>query len=217
MRVPCTLKTATRYVAGWMIVIAFAGLLTFIFSFLGAFFCAALSGMMLGSFKLPRWQTLTLSFTFPAVLFGVLRSGGSELLMKQVLLLAVLCLATFWLTYWIVRAVVSYEHKAQCTAAVTKDQVGPENSTNHNGVPAGKLNLQVLQGKWSQVSSNQGSERERKYLEIRRQDLLLTIRDPAGKISFKGRGELQLHDNRTVPLLSISAGFPQADDTLVCI
>jgi hypothetical protein len=218
MRVPGTLKTATRYVAGWMIVIAFVGLLTFIFSFLGAFFCAALAGMMLGSFKLPRWQTLTLSFIFPAVLFGVLRSGGSELLMKQVLLLAVLCLATFWVTYWIVRAVVSYERKVQCVAAVAEGQSGEALSPPHpNGVPAGKLNLQVLQGKWSQVSSNQGSERERKYLEIRRQDLLLTIRDPAGKISFKGRGELQLHDNRTVPLLSISAGFPESDDTLVCI
>jgi hypothetical protein len=201
-----------------MTVILFAGLLTFIFSFLGAFFCAALAGMMLGSFKLPRWQIITLSLTFPAVLFGILRSSGSELLMKQVLLLAVLCLATFWVTYWIVRAVVSYEHKVQVVAATTVDQPGGPGSPPHsNGVQAGKLNLQILQGKWSHVSSHQSSDRERKYLEIQRQDLLLTIRDANGKISFKGRGELHLHENRTVPLLSISAGFPESDDTLVCI
>jgi hypothetical protein len=201
-----------------MTVILFAGLLTFIFSFLGAFFCAALAGMMLGSFRLPRWQTLTLSFTFPAVLFGILRSGGSELLMKQVLLLAVLCLATFWVTYWIVRAVVSYEHKVQFVAAVAEGQGGgPGSLPHHYAVPAGKFNLQVLQGKWSHVSSHQSSGRERKFLEIEQKELLLTIRDPAGKISFKGRAELQLHDNRSVPLLSISGRLPESDDTLVCI
>ena len=132
MRAPGSLKTATRYVAGWMTVILFAGLLTFIFSFLGAFFCAALAGMMLGSFRLPRGQTITLSFTFPVVLFGVLRSSGSELLMKQVLLLAVLCLATFWVTYWIVRAVVSYEHKVQSGAAATHDVNGGARSAAHH-------------------------------------------------------------------------------------
>jgi len=218
MRAPGSLKTATRYVAGWMTVILFAGLLTFIFSFLGAFFCAALAGMMLGSFKLPRWQTIALSITFPAVLVGVLRFGGSELLLKQVLLLSVLCLGTFWVTYWIVRAVVFYEHKGQAVVAVTRDVNGHlQPHVNCNGAPVGQLNLQILQGKWWCVSPKQSSDHERKYLEIQRGNLLLTIRDPAGKISFKGRGEVELRDGRAVPLLSISRGLPEPDDTLVCI
>jgi len=202
-------------VAGWSTVILFAGLLTLIFSFLGAFFCAALAGMMLGSFKLPRWQTMALSFTFPAVLFGVLRSGGSELLMKQVLLLSVLCLGTFWLTYWIVRAVMFYERKGQSAATVTHD-VSPS-PPNHKAAPAGRLNLQVLQGKWWCISPSENSSRERKYLEIQRTNLLLTIRDSAGKINFTGRGELEFRENRTAPLLSISGALPPPDDTLVCI
>jgi len=218
MRAPASLKAATRYVAGWITVFLFALLLTFIFSFLGAFFCAALAGMMLGSFKLPRWQTVVLSVTFPAVLFVVLRSGSSELLMRQVLLLSALCVGTFWFTYVIVRAVVWYEHKGQATLAVSAGvEAGASVPANPNGVLAGKLNLQVLQGRWWWVSPDQDSARERKYLEIQRENLLLTVRDPAGKISFKGSGELELRDGRSVPLLSISSGLPEPDDTLVCI
>ena len=218
MRAPGSLKTAMRYVAGWMTVILFAVLLTLIFSFLGAFFCAALAGMMLGSFKVARWQTIALSFTFPATLFGVLRSGGSELLMRQVLLLSFLCLATFWATYLIVRAVMFYEQKGQSVIAPTHDAAGAAPSrARHNTVPAGKLDLEVLQGRWWCVNRNQNSDRQRKYLEIQRDNLLLTIRDRAGRISFKGRGEIELRDGATVPRLSISRGLPEADDTLVCI
>src|SRR6266853_6679234 len=107
------IKTAVRHIAGLATVIFFVVLLTVIFSFLGAFFCAALGGMMLGSVKLPRWQLGALSLAFPGVLFTVLRAGGTELLTKQILLLSVLCLGTFWLTYLVVRAVIWYERKDQ--------------------------------------------------------------------------------------------------------
>src|ERR1051326_4502643 len=94
MNVPA-LKTVLRHLAGWGMVLLFTVLLTVIFSFLGAFFCAALAGMMLGSFKGSQGRTVTLSVIFPAVLFAVLRVGGAELLMNQVLMLTLLCLATF--------------------------------------------------------------------------------------------------------------------------
>jgi hypothetical protein len=79
------------------------------------------------------------------------------------------------------------------------------------------LDLQVLQGKWSCISPNQNSGTERKCLEIQREIVLLTIRDPAGKISFRARGELELRDGGAIPLRTISKGIPQPDDTQVCI
>src|SRR5262245_14882401 len=100
------IKTALRYVTGWSVIILFTGLLTLIFSFLGAFFCAGLAGMMVGSAKLPRWPSLALSLTFPAVLVTLLRTGGTELPSRQIMLLSLVCLGTFWVTWLLVRAVV---------------------------------------------------------------------------------------------------------------
>ena len=212
-------KTALRYVIGWGLIAFFAALLTFIFSFLGAFFCAGLTGMMLGSFKLPRWQTIALSFIFPAVLFLILRTGGAELLMRQVILLSVLCLGTFWLTYLLVHAVVRYERKdAQLAAGspvISRSVVrqSPDLSAGKDFYP-NCLTLQVLQGKWSCITRPVDLPREHKSMEIERERLLLTISDSMGKISFKGRGEVKICEGG---ILGVSGRMPVPDDTLVCI
>src|SRR5215468_10192891 len=117
------LQTALRFLAAWATVVLFAVLLTLVFSFLGAIFCAALAGMMFGSVRLPLWQACTFSLTFPAVLVSILRTGGAELLAGQVAVLSLVCLGTFWLTYGLVRVVIWYERKDSRLAACQSDKV----------------------------------------------------------------------------------------------
>jgi hypothetical protein len=211
------IKTVLRHVAGWSTVILFAVLLTLIFSFLGAFFCAALTGMMLGSFKFPRWQTVALSLIFPVVLFTILRTGGAELLLGQVLLLSVLCVGTFWLTYLVVRAVVWYERKGQPALGPPKARTLNRTAAATNRFPQNELSLQVLQGRWLCATSNHSPGCEQKCLEIEQANLRLTISDSSGNIRFSSKGEVELRNGRAVPQLSISGRFFEPDHTLVSI
>ena len=223
------LKTLLRYAVGWSTVVLFAVLLTFIFSFLGAFFCAALAGMMLGSFKVPRWQIAAVSGIFPAVLFALLRGGGAELRGSQVVVLSVLCFGTFWLTYFVVRAVVWYERKGQPNghSAKTASGTGPTKTfpppTQVNGsagvanpLPSGELNLAALQGKWSCNWAPPDLLREHKLLQIEQERLSLVIRDAGGKVKFHGSGEVKLQPATGGSLVSVSSLW-EPDDTLVCI
>src|SRR5260370_35897434 len=93
------IKTAVQYLLGAAAIALFVSLLTFIFSFLGTIFCAALAGMMLGAFKNLRWQSVPFSFLFPAVIVTVLRVSKAELAANQVLVLALSAFGAFWLTY----------------------------------------------------------------------------------------------------------------------
>src|SRR5690242_19706389 len=96
---------ALRHFAGWGIILFFMGLLTLIFSFLGSFFCAGLAGMMVGSVKFSRPQTIALSFLAPLVLGSILFIGHTQLPGWQILLLSGLSLGIFWFTYLIFRGV----------------------------------------------------------------------------------------------------------------
>jgi hypothetical protein len=229
------IKRAARYVTGLAIVVLFVVLLTTIFSFLGAFFCAGLAGMMLGSIKLPRGHVTSLSLVFPAVLFATLRIGGSELPMKQVLLLSTLCLATFWLTYLLVRAVMWYERRGQPAppvAVVAMTQAGAhvqpfdsscDNSSGEDqpeAVPGhqDQLSLEVLQGKWSCAADDRSSHREQKLMEIEQDKLVLTVSDSNGKVCFLGQGEVTLSNSHVVRFLTGAMNSrTSTDDTLVCI
>jgi len=203
------LKTALRFVAAWATVVLFAVLLTLVFSFLGAIFCAALAGMMFGSVRLPLWQAGTFSLTFPAVLVSILRSGGAELLAGQVLALALVCFGTFWLTNLLVRLVIWYERKPLSAAAPSAvgslasassamGQRVPNQTVATKGTESAparfwlELSLQLLHGKWSCVSVDADSRREHKVMQIEQERLLLTVRDSEGKIRCMSKAEVKL-------------------------
>jgi hypothetical protein len=218
-------------------VLLFVVLLTIIFSFLGAFFCAGLAGMMLGSVTLQRRYIAGFSLIFPTVLFTILRVGGAELLMKQIVLLSFLCWATFWVTYLLVRAVVSYERKSH-PAGAPGPFVSPQPAVVNHRPPQQKaaaerqsprpeavlagadheLSLQLLQGKWSCAAADGNSHREQKLMEIDQHKLVLTISDRHGQVHFVGKGEVTLSKSRAFLFLTSSAARHQmVDDTLVSI
>jgi len=85
----------------WRVAIAafFVALLSFIFSFLGNIFCAALAGMMLGALRTHKWQSIPVSLLFPFVLLVLLRGMKAELDARQIVVLSLASFSAFWLTY----------------------------------------------------------------------------------------------------------------------
>ena len=215
------IKKALYYTAGWGMVLFFFGLLTLIFSFLGSFFCAGLAGMMVGSVKFSRLQTAALSLTAPAVLYGILRFGHTELLAGQIFLLAGLSFGIFWLTYIVVRLVVFYEHKTPPAPAGARNTV----ASSVNGEQKLKtypqsteLSLPVLQGNWSCAANNGKMTREQKRMVIANEKLVLTVSDASGNVSFLGEGHVSLNNHQGQHRLMISRLILDSPaDTLVSI
>ncbi len=93
------IKLAVQYILGACAIAFFVTLLSFIFSFLGTIFCAALAGMMFGSIRSLRWQSAALSCLFPVVIVTLLRSTNAALPASQIAFLGAACFATFWAAY----------------------------------------------------------------------------------------------------------------------
>src|SRR5579859_5714182 len=113
------LKTALKYAGAWSIVLVFVTLLTIIFSFLGTLFCAAIGGMMMGATKAAKKLSIAFSALCPGVLLATMRSQKTELPQNQVIVLAVLCLAAFWMLYLMSLCLVAYEKKDESAKVLT--------------------------------------------------------------------------------------------------
>jgi len=229
------INRALRHLAGWGIILFFIGLLTLIFSFLGSFFCAGLAGMMVGSVKFSRPQTLALSFLAPLVLCSILFIGHTQLPGWQILLLSGLSLGIFWFTCLIFRGVVWYERQGRQTtlephtgSGVLKKEQTLQNSQGANPAPTptartvveqwGLLSLKLLQGKWSCADFNGKATNEHKTMEIEDGRLLLTVSDAGGNISFRGKGEVSLSSHQGDLRMTIANSLLDGSaDTLVSI
>ena len=230
------IKIAVQYLLGAAAIAFFVGLLTFIFSFLGTIFCAALAGMMLGAFKNLRWQSVPFSFLFPAVIVAVLRVTRAELAANQVMVLAVCAFAAFWLTYVAGAFLLAFERKTQPMRAVA--------SLERSAIPAGlgeaaggpltlqpaaglsvtslrpqsELSLCALEGKWLFETPTNHHAHPEKVLEFTKQKLVLRVTEPGGSVSLMAECRVKLDgwgDRRTVTL----AGRENEalDEFLVCI
>ena len=68
------IRTAGRYLGAWGAIVVGVILLSVIFTFLGTLTCAVLVGMMMGAVKGARWFSVLVSFIFPAVILGMVRT-----------------------------------------------------------------------------------------------------------------------------------------------
>ena len=208
------LKIAVQYLLGAVVIAFFVGLLTFIFSFLGTIFCAALAGMMLGAFKNLRWQSVPFSFLFPAVIVGVLRVTRAELAANQVLVLALCAFGAFWLTYVAAAFLLAFERKSQPATAVASL---PQSQPAANRA-RGELSLGVLEGKWRFDTPTNHHALPEKVLEFKQQKLVLSVTEPGGAVSLVAECRIKLDgngDRRTVTLSG--EAVRELDEFLVCI
>jgi hypothetical protein len=218
-----------RFVGGWIIIAFFIALLTFIFSFLGTILCAVLAGMMFGAVRSHWWKALAASLVFPAVLLGVLRAFKTEMFHSQVMLLAILCLATFWGTYWVARALFAHENKTQPNLKTSSSS--PPAVPSHGSAriirpapaqmvpvsPATGLTLAVLQGKWFCRNGAHG-EFHQKLMDIDQEKLTLQVADAKGHLSTCARASIRLCNPGALPnLLIAEAATESPGDTLISI
>jgi hypothetical protein len=218
-----TMRKALQYAGGFGVAIFFVLLLSFIFSFLGTIFCAALAGMMLGATRKTGWLALPVSLIFPVVIFTLLRTSRAELSNAQINGVSVLCAGAFWLSYGVAFAVLRAEHKhrkragAQPAARQAPRQAGAVQGSAAVATvsaagagspgPARRLSLDLLQGRWRWEPGSERAERREKVIEIERTRLVLSIRDSQGQAAFVATAELKLGgDPNRVELALSEAG-----------
>jgi hypothetical protein len=208
-----TLRMVSGHIAGWCAIAFFVLLLTFIFSFLGTIFCAVLAGMMLGAMKPHRWYSVPISLLFPVVISLMLRAIKAELPERQIDLLSLLCLGSFWLAFLLAAALVSAEQKARTARVAGPGEPSPPGAPREPRPVAGRaapdgctappleavspesaqgLTLARLQGTWWWRAGSGNHEAHEKVLEINGHDLVLKEVDGAGQMHRAAEGTVRL-------------------------
>ena len=189
------LRTAGGYLGVWVAIASFVGLVSFTFTFLGTITSAVLAGMMMGAFKGAKWFSLLVSLVFPAVIFGLTRNARTELTPNQILLLAVLCFGTFWVTYLVSAVMFFCEQKDRKWSTASARTSLPENAAAAAPAPlelAGESCLEQLQGDWVCEVSSAGDPPCRKVIQIKEAKLELKAVDTSGRTTVLARGEVTL-------------------------
>ena len=226
-----SLKAAAQYVGGLVIAALFVVLLSFTFSFLGTIFCAALAGMMLGALRTHKWQSIPVSLLFPLVIFTLLKGMKTELVERQILLVALACFSVFWLTYGLAATLFFFERKGQPSAGCPS-QSRSVSAARPGGGPAperasaggaevpkrnGRLSLEMLQGDWSPEAGNPAQFQNRR-ISIQQEKLTLSVADSSGKVRILGSAQLKLRTADSLPTLPVSEPDAEArSDTIVSI
>jgi hypothetical protein len=197
------IKTALKHLSAWSILIAFVALLTVIFSFLGTLFCAALGGMMMGATKASKALSFAFSVLCPGILMVTMKSQRTELAERQVLILATLCLAAFWLLYLISTLLAAYEKSGpNSNSTLAEKNLG----TTNGAVVTPALRLAELEGKWwSEISAVCGQNQKR-ILEIREGAMALSTLGPDGRVCSRAQGRLKLEEVAATHALTTSSG-----------
>ena len=197
------IKTALKHLSAWGILIAFVALLTVIFSFLGTLFCAALGGMMMGATKASKALSLVFSVLCPAILMVTMKSQRTELADRQVMVLAILCLAAFWLLYVLSLLLVAYEKScASSNGALPAKNLG----TANGAVVTRALRLGELEGKWLSEMSASVGQNQKRILEIREGAMALSTLGPDGRVCSRAQGRLKLEDVAATHALATPSG-----------
>ena len=225
------IKTALKYACAWSLVTAFVALLTIIFSFLGALFCAALGGMMMGATRASPRLSIFYSLLCPGVLFGVLGSQKTELAERQILILVVICLAVFWAIHLVSAALMAQEQKSAAANAKPAPTFAPELQAAATGLkplsvgPLSRLDPgatttafpdllpEALEGHWCCEISGQDGRPHKRILEIKDGALLLSILDAEGHLCCCAQGRLKLQDVPEASALLVAAA---ADEVFIC-
>ena len=225
------LKAAAQYAGGLAIATFFVVLLSLIFSFLGTIFCAALAGMMLGTLRTHKWQSIPVSLLFPLVIFTLLKGMKTELEERQILLVSLACFSVFWLTYGVAAVLFFFERKGPPRAG-SPSQVRSASGARPEGEAVterasasgakapkdnGWLSLEMLQGDWSPEASAPAQLQKRR-MSIQKGQLTLSVADASGQVRILGSAQVKLCTADSPPTLLVSEPDARAgSDTIASI
>jgi hypothetical protein len=188
-------RTAGRYLGVWVAIASFVGLVSLTFTFLGTITSAVLAGMMMGAFKGGKGLSVAVSLVFPAAIFGLTQNARTELTPKQIILLAVLCFATFWATYLVSAVMFFCEQKDRKPSAAVARAPLPKTAAGGPPAPleaAGESCLEQLQGDWVCEAPSASGPACRKLIQIKQARLELKTVDISGHTTLLARGEVTL-------------------------
>jgi hypothetical protein len=212
------IRTASRYLGAWGAIVFGVILLSVIFTFLGTITCAVLVGMMMGAVKGARWFSVLVSFVFPAVIFGMVRTTRMELTPQQIIVLGTLCFGTFWGTY-LVSAFVFFCEQRERKPAVSQPErpvpVEPASDACESVVPASQSGLEQLQGNWVWEASSAGESMVKRMIQITEARLELKAVDASGRTTLLGAGAVTLQSMRPAHTLAVPPGAPEPADFIV--
>jgi hypothetical protein len=216
-------RTAGRYLGAWGAIVFGVILLSVIFTFLGTITCAVLVGMMMGAVKGARWFSVLVSFVFPAVIFGMVRTTRMELTPQQVIVLGTLCFGTFWATYLVSAFVFFCEQRERKLPGVSIPasqleqpvQGGQVADSCVSMVPMGQSGLEQLQGNWVREASSAVESVTRQMIQITEARLELKAIDASGRTTLLGEGAVTLQSMRPAHLLAIPQGAAEPADFIV--
>jgi hypothetical protein len=201
------LKTAARYVGAWGAIVCAVVFASFLFTILGTITCAVVTGMMLGAFKGAKWFSASVSFVFPAVIFGLVRIAKVELTPERVLLLAGLCFGVFWVTY-MVSAVVLFCEQGDGESSKLPEEEGHKPPGNGEPVTATAVRpaaeavgatgqtreswLDQLQGNWVCEAVGADEPPRKKFIQIHDAKLELKSIDAQGQVTLLATADMTL-------------------------
>lgn len=211
------IKTVVKYAGAWGLVAGFVALLTIIFSFLGALFCAALGGMMMGATRAGARLSIFFSLLCPAVLLGVMRSQQTELAPRQIRVLALICLGVFWAIYFLSAAVMAQEQKGsdpklQPAPAIRLVAEAPSacatdldlRASLNRAAALAVLWPEALEGQWCCEECSRDGRAQKRVLQIKDGALLLSTFDAQGNVCSCARGRLDWDGRLTPGTLALS-------------
>ncbi len=182
------IKRLSRGIVLWLVLVAVVALLTLLFTVLGTITCAVLTGMMMGTVRHSRWQTIPVSLVFPGVVFTFVRIMKVELVGSQRILLPALCFGAFWLMYLFTCALVRFERKPG-----NKPEAAPELRSPESEPKLGEeLRLDQLQGRWIYESGSHKGEPAKRVLEINGEHLSLSRTGSDGRAQVLSQGSLRI-------------------------
>jgi len=177
-------------------------LVTLVFSFLGTIMCGAIVGMMAGSSRRWRWEYVLVALVFPGALLVSLYIAPSDLEFEKSLMLALVCLGSFWMTYLLTLGLTLLERPAVSVAQADHEHAGipgapsalPTKERAEGGEPRGNAaaaagnstpgepELEEVQGTWVQEASKGGGRWCQPVLKLTREVLDLSRAEGDGPV-----------------------------------
>ena len=191
------IKSGLTRIGVWCALVGVTVLLTVLFSFLGNLTVAVVTGLVLGSARRWRWNSIPISLVFPAVILGLSHYFKIELPPEKVYLMALVCGGAFWGVYGMTFCLHILEQKEEVPSAMAKgraDQLGGTFKTE-SSAPRG-FSLAALRGSWTCEDAGANGSPQHKTLRIEDGKFALTVSEPGGRLREIARGEVSLGQSK---------------------
>lgn len=184
-----------------IVVVGLVVLVSAIFSVVGTISCCVVFGMMLGSLRASKWDTILISMLFPVVTIVLLQFPAPAVPLPKAILMAGVTFATFWGVCLLTHLLMLAEKRGK-----SPDSADGRMEAGQQGAgPPLDPELTALQGRWVNVPDEPGLPTE--AIEFVREAVRLERLDPHRRVPFSAGG--RAHCETLGPFKTISVSDPR--------